>query len=87
MKKYNIDSSNIDTLIVIKDEKIFLRSDAVFEIIKSLSGYWYVFGVFKIIPLSIRDYCYTLVSKNRYNFFGKKESCMRPSDTVKNRFI
>ena len=87
MIKHQIDSNSIDTLILIKNDKYFLRSDAVFEIIKDISGYWYLFGVFKVLPLFIRDYCYTLVSNNRYNIFGKKDSCMMPSDNVKNRFI
>jgi len=87
MKKYQQDSNNCNTLILIKNEKCFLRSEAVLEIVKDLSGYWYLFGVFQIIPLSIRNYCYNFVSKNRYRFFGKKDSCMIPTTELQKRFL
>lgn len=87
MKKHNINNKSIDTLILIKGEKCFLRSDAVFEIIKELSGYWYLFGVFRIVPLSMRDYCYNFISNNRYKFFGKKDSCMIPTTELQKRFL
>ncbi|MDC0932443.1 thiol-disulfide oxidoreductase DCC family protein [Arcobacteraceae bacterium] len=87
LEKYNLSDITLDTLVLIKDDKYYLKSEAVFEIIKDLSGFWYFFGIFRILPLSFRDYCYTFISKNRYNLFGKKDSCMMPSDNLKNRFI
>jgi len=85
--KYKVINYDIGSIILIKNEKYFLRSEAVFEIIKDLSGYWYLFGVFRIIPLGIRDYIYKLVSKNRYKFFGKKDSCMIPTKELQKRFL
>jgi len=87
MKKYKIDNNSIDTLILIKNDKYFLRSSAVFEIIKKLSGHWYLFGVLQIIPLSIRDKVYNVISRNRYKLFGKKDSCMIPTKKLEKRFV
>ena len=87
VNKYKINTNKKDTIILIKNEKYFLRSNAVFEIIKNLSGYWYLFGVFKKIPLPVRDYFYNLIAKNRYKFFGKKDSCMVPTNEIKKRFL
>ena len=61
--KYKVINYDIGSIILIKNDKYFLRSEAIFEIIKDLSGYWYLFGVFKIIPLGIRDYIYNLISR------------------------
>jgi len=85
--KYKVINYDIGSIILIKNDKYFLRSEAIFEIIKDLSGYWYLFGVFRIIPLGIRDYIYKLVSKNRYRFFGKKDSCMIPTKELQKRFL
>ena len=87
LDKYQLTNVTLDTLILIKNDKCFLQSDAVFEIIKDLSGYWYLFGVFKIIPKILNDKLYNFISKNRYKFFGKKNTCMIPKDEIKNRFI
>jgi len=73
--------------VLIKNDKCYIKSEAVFEIIKELSGFWYLFGVFRILPLSIRDACYSFISKNRYNLFGKKDVCMMPSEKIKKRFL
>lgn len=85
--KYKVNNYSIGSIILIKDDKYFLKSDAIFEIIKELTGYWYLFKVCKIIPLFIRDFFYNLISKNRYRFFGKKDSCMILTKDLQKRFL
>ena len=87
LKKYQLSDEMLDSLILIKNDKCYLQSDAIFEIIKDLSGLWYLFGVFKIIPKKLNDKLYNFISQNRYKFFGKNNSCMIPKDEIKNRFI
>ena len=87
LKKYSLENQNLDTIILIKNDKYYIKSDAVFEIIKELSGYWYLFGIFVILPKSFQDYMYGFISKNRYKFFGKKDFCMIPSKKLQERFI
>jgi predicted DCC family thiol-disulfide oxidoreductase YuxK len=77
----------LDTLLLIKNEKLFSKSDAVLEITKGLSGYWYILSYLTIIPKPIRDYLYTLLSRNRYKLFGKNDSCMVPTKELKERFL
>ena len=50
-------------------------------------GWWIFFTVFKIIPKSLRDTIYEWIAKNRYRWFGKKESCMLPTPELKARFL
>jgi len=75
MKKYFSLDGNLDTIILIEDEKHFTKSDAVLEITKELTGLWFLFSCFKIVPKFIRDFLYDLIAKNRYKFFGKNNSC------------
>jgi len=42
---------------------------------------------FIIIPRFIRNPFYKWIAKNRYRFFGKKETCMIPTPDVKSRFL
>jgi len=85
--KYKVINYDFGSIILIKDGEKFFRSDAVFEIVKDLSGYWYLFRISRIIPLVIRDYIYNLVSKNRYRIFGKKDSCMIPTKELQKKFL
>lgn len=86
LQKYNIQMCTKDTLILIKDGKYFAKSDAVLEIIKELSGFWYLLRVFRFLPKKLRDYFYILISQNRYKLYGKKKSCMIPTKELEKRF-
>lgn len=75
IKKYELESLVVDTIILIKDEKTYIKSEAILEVFKDLGSVFYIFTIFKILPLSFRDYLYTLIAKNRYKIFGKQKSC------------
>ncbi len=86
LTQYNL-SNNLETVIVIKNDKVLTQSDAALEIARDLKFPWPVVYFFKIIPGSIRNSIYKWVAKNRYNWFGKKESCMIPTPELKKRFF
>ena len=87
IEKYQEGDFDFDTFLLIKNGVCYVRTDAILEIIQDLTGYWFLFGVSRVIPRSIRDYCYSVVARNRYKLFGKRESCMVPTPEVRNRFI
>lgn len=75
------------TVILLKDHQVFVKSDAAVEIARDLDGLWRLLYFFKFIPKPARDYLYSIVSKNRYRWFGKKKECLLPDDTMKDRFL
>jgi predicted DCC family thiol-disulfide oxidoreductase YuxK len=77
----------IDTILLIKDGEFYERTDAALEISKSLTGFWYLFNVFRVLPRPVRDYFYSLFARNRYALFGKRDTCMIPTPEVRSRFI
>jgi len=85
--KYEIPTLGMDTFVLIINEKYFLRTDAALEITKYLSGYWYLFSGFKVLPKPVRDYFYSLIAKNRYKLFGRKDVCMVPTRDLRDKFI
>ncbi|GKU83636.1 thiol-disulfide oxidoreductase DCC family protein [Niallia sp. NCCP-28] len=86
LKKYQI-SKNLDSLLLIKDNKYYTKSAAALQICKHLNGFWKYLIIFKIVPPFIRNGLYDMVAKNRYKWFGKRDSCMLPTPDNKNRFI
>ena len=87
LKRLGISTDSFQSIILIKDESILQQSDAALEIAKHLSGLWPMFFGFKVLPRFIRDAVYDWIAKNRYSWFGKKESCWLPSPDLKSRFI
>jgi predicted DCC family thiol-disulfide oxidoreductase YuxK len=65
----------------------FIKSEAVFRIIKHLSSPVGLLLLFNFIPTSIKNIFYDFIAKNRYNWYGKKESCMMPTDELKRKFM
>jgi predicted DCC family thiol-disulfide oxidoreductase YuxK len=87
IEKYGAAMEGIDTFVLVKDGRYFDRSDAAFEITKDLTGFWYWVRVLKVLPKPFRDYCYRLFAKNRYKLFGRRDTCMVPTATVRGRFL
>lgn len=77
----------MDYVIFIDNDKIYKKSDAIFQVLSNLSGFWRHIVVFKIIPAVIRDFFYDIIAKCRYQIFGKKDKCIIPDDNLKNRFL
>jgi len=76
-----------DSILLVSDTKIYNKSTAALKIAKKLNAGISLFYVFIIIPPFIRDWVYDIIAKNRYKWFGKKDSCMVPSEKIKERFI
>ena len=84
----NIDPSKIDSIILIEpDVAYYYKSSAALEISKGLSGMYPLMSIFLIIPSPIRDFVYDIIAKNRYKWFGKKESCMIPTKEQQELFL
>lgn len=87
IQKHNIDTSKVDSILLIDGERYFSKSTAALKIARHLSsGYPLLFG-FMILPRFFRNWVYDLIARNRYKWFGKKESCMIPTAELKAKFI
>jgi len=82
-----IDALGSGTMILIKDGKVYCRSDAALEIARDLNGPWKALVLFKIIPTCLRNAVYDFIARRRYRWFGKKEACMIPDNAFKQRFL
>jgi len=87
LNKYSINNSGLETVVLLKNERIFIKSDAAIEIAKELDGLWYLISIFKIVPVRFRDMLYSYVARNRYKWFGKKETCLVPGEEIASRFL
>lgn len=82
-----INHKNLDTILLYKKGQFYDRSNAVLNICKALGGGFNLFLIGYIVPRFIRDAMYRLVANNRYEWFGKEDQCMVPTDDLKDRFL
>lgn len=82
-----IDTANLESVILLEPGVAYYhKSTAVIEIAKDLEKYsWLRF--FRPLPEGLRDSIYEFVAKNRYKWFGKKESCMIPTPELQALFL
>lgn len=87
MKRFNLPPEALNTVLLIRNNQLFQKSNAALEIARLLDGIWPLMYAFKIVPLFIRDFVYDWIAHNRYRWFGKMEECMIPSPAMKARFV
>ncbi len=87
LKKFNSDSENLDSVVVITNGKLHKKSSAALKIASMLPAPYPLASAFLIIPPFIRDKIYDYIAANRYKWFGKKDSCRMPDADLKSRFL
>lgn len=87
LNHFDLDDSNSDTIILIENNKLYKRSDAVLRIARHLDrAYCLLFG-FLIVPRFLRDGIYKYISVNRYKWFGKSDKCIIPTPEIRLKFL
>jgi predicted DCC family thiol-disulfide oxidoreductase YuxK len=80
--------NRLDTLVFLRDGRIYIRTAAVARILMTLGGRWWIFGAMLwIIPFPLRDLGYRIVARLRYRLFGKRDSCRMPSPSERAVFL
>ena len=85
--KYGLPTDNFNSFVLILNGKAYTKSTAALSVAKMLSGPMKLLYGFIIVPAFIRNGVYNVIARNRYKWFGKKESCMLPSPDVAARFL
>lgn len=87
LNKSGMDQNDFDSVVLVVENKFYSKSSAALKIVKEFPFLWKALYIFIIIPAPLRNFFYDLVAKNRYNWFGKKDSCRMPSPELKNKFL
>lgn len=75
-----------NSVILYWKKRIYTESEAALEIARLLPAPWKWLVVFTIVPKKVRDKMYRWVARNRYRWFGQKQSCRLPSRREKQFF-
>lgn len=86
-RRHNLQESFDETFVLIQANKCYYRSDAALEIASQLTGGWGLLRALRIIPAGLRDWVYRIVAGHRYDWFGRRDVCMMPTDDVARRFV
>ena len=86
LKQFHLPPSELSSFILLENNQIFTKSTGALKVARKLSGAWPLLYALILVPRFIRDGVYNIIARNRYKWFGKKESCMVPQAALQDLF-
>lgn len=87
LTRLGLPTSDFDSFVYVEGDKHYTKSSAGLKVAQELGGLWRLTAIFMLVPKPLRDWVYSLIARNRYKWFGKKDACMLPSPEVRERFL
>lgn len=84
---HGVDPDQIHTVYLFDKGILYDKSTAALRIAKKLGFPYSLAFAFMIVPGFIRNFVYDLIAKNRYKWFGKKETCRLPTAEERALFL
>ncbi len=79
--------SEISTVFLYQNGKLYQKSTAALQIARELSFAWNLLYVGIIVPTFLRDIVYDFIAHNRYKWFGKRDACRLPKPAERAKFL
>jgi predicted DCC family thiol-disulfide oxidoreductase YuxK len=87
LKSYDLQTDTGESIILIEQGTVYIRSSAALRIAKKMDGAWPLMYIFMAVPRFIRDPAYNIIAKNRYKWFGRTEECRVPTPELQELFL
>ncbi len=75
------------SIVLIEHGQIFTHSTAILRIVARLGPPWSWLSFAGMLPRGLRDAVYGWVARNRYRWFGRRETCQAQPPEVRRRFL
>jgi predicted DCC family thiol-disulfide oxidoreductase YuxK len=76
------------TVIYLEKGIPYFNSTAALRIAGKLAGPWPVLArIGLLVPRPLRDGVYNVIARNRYHWFGRRDSCLVPTQELSSRFL
>ena len=93
LERHGVSPQVLDTVYLLlnysqPDERLVARSDAAVLILGELGGVWRALaGMMQLLPRWFRNKAYNLIARNRYQLFGKYQTCQIPDERYRGKFL
>nr|WP_037254631.1 DCC1-like thiol-disulfide oxidoreductase family protein [Roseobacter sp. SK209-2-6] len=86
-REQGLPTGDFETNLVYVDGRCYQRLDAFATAMRALPWPWPILSLCRFLPRWVKDPAYHLIARNRYQIFGRYETCMLPSAEVRSRFL
>ncbi|MCU0444006.1 MAG: thiol-disulfide oxidoreductase DCC family protein [Microscillaceae bacterium] len=87
LQKFDLPAQKYDSVLLIQNNQALQKSTAALEIARQINGAWFLLYIFMLVPPRVRNIVYDWIARNRYRWFGKKETCRLPTPEERGRFL
>ena len=87
LRAHGLREDDLDTFVLIEDGRALVRSTAALRLVALLGPPWSLLAALRVVPRPLRDRAYTWIARNRYKWWGKRDTCMIPTPDVRSRFL
>jgi len=84
---YVINPLELNSIVFLHQDRLYLRSEAILQILSTLPSFKWLYLLLKIIPKPIQQSIYTFIAVNRYQILGKNKKCQLPNADNRHKFI
>ena len=85
-RRHGLNQSDFDTVVLVADGEVSLKSVADHEDLRRLDGPWPLLGPARLLPKRFRDDLYDRVASNRFRLFDQQDACEVPAPELRDRF-
>ena len=86
-RRFGVDPTDPETLLLVEGDSARRGSDAVIAIYSGLGGAWRLAALGRLVPRLLRDRLYRWVARHRFDLFGRRDACWRPTAEYRDRLL
>lgn len=86
-RHYGMDESGDETVLLIQDGRLHVKSEVAIRVGQGLGGIWRAAALLRVLPLGWRDAFYDWLARRRFRLFGRREACFVPQPGWAERFL
>jgi len=87
LSTHDLPTEDFETFVLVDSENYYTKSTAALRVLKGLGLPYSLLYPAVVLPRFVRDRVYDFVADHRYGWFGKRESCMVPDESLESRFL
>lgn len=92
LARHGKNARDLDAVSVVVDygrptERVLSRAAAVSYLLEALGGIWTLARLLRLVPEALLNRLYDFVAANRYNWFGRHDTCPIPTAAERAKFI
>ena len=87
LAQLGLQSDALSTVVLVDNGAVYTDSEAALQIVPHLSGRWPLLRFLRFVPRPLRDLVYRQIVRHRYQWWGKRDTCMLPTPELRSRFV